>query len=138
MALKAQVAKFAAEKRNTEASAFVDNLIRQSKLLPAQRQSAIARLSRDLQYDDEHPNERVSFAKADGSTVQMSSSELTKELFNQMPQHGLLMRTPISDLPDGAVVMGAGSTSQRTPYDDGLEIGKKWVESNSQYRNNGK
>jgi len=127
--LKAQVAQFAADRRQQEATNFVDALIRDARLLPAQREVAIFKLALDMA-DDERSPEKATFAKSDGTSVQFSRAEVTKAFMTALPQHSLLMRTPISELPQGSMVLSGGASSQKTPYDEGVEIGRKYAEAN--------
>lgn len=135
--LETQLAEMAADKRRTEATAFVDGLIKDRRLLPALRVSQIAELTRAME-DDAADKSEVTFAKADGTSVKMSRTELKKANLAGLPQHDLFTDHALTSLPKDSVLLHAGGEEEKSEFSIGYEYGKKYVEENYPKNGNGK
>jgi hypothetical protein len=106
--LEQKLAAFEAEKRLSGARSTVAALLEDRRLLPKRRELAVA-LVTQLAADDAASSSSINFSNGDGGTGAGSRVELLSILLGDMPQHELTKDHPVTDLPEGAVVLNPNS-----------------------------
>jgi len=130
--MQERVVQLADEARTVKATSFVTDMVRKGHIMPYQQGEWIARLSRDMK-DDEEKRASVSFSKADGTTAQTSSADLTKAIIEGLPKHALFADSSLASVPEGSVLLSTSTTNGKSAYEQGLEFGKAWAERNTPY-----